>query len=89
MATDYAYGNNTAWADTGFVGPCTIESQSSEALIHFGPTLPATYGAGPHHHLNPNEVPFYYSGIEKVFVRSANDNVSGITQTCKIVITND
>ncbi|MCH9712839.1 MAG: hypothetical protein K0U20_09470 [Proteobacteria bacterium] len=61
MATIYANGNGTAWVDTGVTGPCTISEKMSESLIHFGATLPATYNAGPHHHVDvKDQVPFYY-----------------------------
>ena len=86
MATKYVYADNTAWVATGVIGPQTIEAQGPEVLVHFG-TLPGTYAEGMHHHLNEDDVPFYYAGDEESFIRSANNNVLGITQKCKAVIT--
>ena len=89
MATQYAYGNESAWVDTGVVGPCTIQAQNGESLIHFGTVLPATYSAGPHVHLNIGEIPYYYGGTDNVYIRASNDNVTGMTVRSKVAIVND
>jgi hypothetical protein len=87
MATTYAYADNTAWVDTGRTGPCTIEAGGPEVQLHFGTVLPADYEAGPHHHLFQDDIPFYYSGTESVYIRAHNNNVAGVTQRCKAIIT--
>lgn len=89
MATNYAYGTNTEWTDTGVTGPCTIQAQNGESLIHFGTTLPATYSDGKHIHIEVGDIPWYYGGTDKVYIRSGNDNVSGMTVKTKVAIVND
>lgn len=87
MATKYAVGDNTKWTATGVTGAQTLESVQGEVLVYFGTVLPVDYASGPHHHLNEGDVPFYYAGGESSFIRAANDNMAGITQKCKVVIT--
>lgn len=89
MAVTYGYGNNTEWTDTGVTGPCTIQAQNGESLIHFGTTLPATYNDGKHIHIAMDDIPFYYSGTDSVYIRSGNDNVSGMTVKSKVAIVDD
>lgn len=86
MATKYAYPTNTEWVLAG-VGPAIITNEGPLSLIHFGASLPATYGAGPHHHIQNDDAPYYYSGTENIYSRLSNDNNSGIVAKGKIVVT--
>lgn len=87
MATTYRYPDNTAWVESALVGPQTLQVQGQEVLVHFGPTLPIAYDGYPHIHLTQDDDIYHYTGAEKVFFRTANNNVSGITQTSKIACT--
>lgn len=86
MATKYAYPTHSEWILAG-VGPAIITNEGPEALIGFGATLPETYGAQPHHHIDNESPPFYYSGTDNIYTRVINNNNSGITARGKIVLT--
>ena len=87
MATKYAYPNETEWKLAG-IGPCIITNEGPDTLIHFGASLPADYGSGPHHHISNDDAPFYFSGTDNVYVRTMNNNNSGITvKGAKVILT--
>ena len=86
MATVYAYPNHTEWKLAG-VGPCDIQVQGPETLIHIGPTLPLTYEGADHKHLNKEDPVYYYAGAQNVYVRVMNDNNAGIVALGKVALT--
>ena len=90
MATAYTIGASDDWTEVvGSGGTGVLSAEQNTCLVHFGPTKPVSYIAGYHHHLEPNDVPFYYGGSQKAWVW-AGGNTEGtmnVTQTCKLVFT--
>lgn len=92
IGTQYLYADNTEWKKHPISpDPCLIQVQYGDlALLHFGalpdPAHPEVYEGVRHMHLKQGE-PFWYHGVEEIWVRAYNNNVAGIKQKVKVACT--